>query len=173
VKVQLEKFECRNHWSKLLNINCYLNTTAESEDGISVEFNTTEDLTTLHGMLYIDFFHNNHWVNYYKNDIDYCEILEMIQKDFVTRFLGEQLRRLGNLPFKCPFKKVSIGLASNFNTLVFITFQNRKYYVHDFAVAKKILPSYMPQLTFRSQSVYIFNQRKLSTFKLEGLIKRS
>ncbi|EDW99958.1 uncharacterized protein Dyak_GE23190 [Drosophila yakuba] len=149
--VFLTKMECRNYMPELVrNVSCNLNQTSHRTGSIDAEFILTQDVENLKGIFILTLKRGSHGTNFTTLNIDYCQILSSVEKHFIPKMVTTQLRQISNFPLQCPLK------------------MNTRYYVKEFTINSKFIPSYMPETNFISDAHLNIKNRKAFRFLIEG-----
>ncbi|KAH8398082.1 hypothetical protein KR215_003457, partial [Drosophila sulfurigaster] len=148
------KVEFVNQLPEILQISHYLNRTDENITALYVKFDLREDMDQLNGIFNIKFQHGKNLMNYSTLELNYCEAFQMVHKHYLVRMVFAGLRRVSNLPLKCPFKK------------------DIQYYVNGFTIDNRVIPSYLPQLAFKAEITAASKQRNIVDIILFGQVQR-
>ncbi|EDV52336.1 uncharacterized protein LOC6545253 [Drosophila erecta] len=150
-EVFMKKMECLNYMPELVrNVSCNLTHTSHRSGLINAEFILNKDVEYLKGIFILTLKAGSHGTNFTTLDLDYCQMLSSVEKNFILKMVTTQLRQISNLPLQCPLKM---------NTL---------YYVKGFTINSKFIPSYMPESNFLSDTHLNIKDRKAFRFLIEG-----
>ncbi|XP_016978108.1 uncharacterized protein LOC108043808 [Drosophila rhopaloa] len=157
MEAYMTKIECPNHFPELIkNLSCHLNPSSQHSGSseYSAEFVLTKDVTNVKGIYVFSLKRGSIITNYTAMEIDYCQALASLQSHFLLKMIADELRRVANFPLQCPFK------------------MNKRYYVNNFSINSKLIPSYAPELNFISDCNIFVNNRKALTLIIHGRVVR-
>lgn len=173
---EFTKVECISQLPEIVQINCTINRTFENISALYVEFILFQDIYAANGIFTLFFKHGNKSIKYDTQNIDYCSVLGNFHNQYFFRMFIAGVRRISNIPLKCPFKKVNNELVLFFRynliPIIFIFLQDQIYYVNGFTVDPKIIPSYFPELSFNSETTINWNGKLVGCFKTFGNLRR-
>ncbi|KAH8311512.1 hypothetical protein KR044_006672 [Drosophila immigrans] len=154
VEAYFTKAEFVNQFPELLQISHHINRTAENLSALYVQIEFQENMDHLDGVFNLKFQHGKNMVNYSTLELNYCEAFQMVHRHYLVQMIFAELRRVSNLPLKCPFKK------------------NTQYYVNGFTIDTKVIPSYLPQLAFKTDITVLSTGRNILRIILSGQVQR-
>ncbi|XP_017153320.1 uncharacterized protein LOC108162878 [Drosophila miranda] len=149
------KMECINHMPGLAqNVSCRLDRTSQISSSFSVELTLANTLNSINGTYIFGIKHGSTVSNYTTMEINYCDALEGIYSNYLLKMIADELRRAANFPFHCPFKK------------------NTPYYIKDFTIDTRVIPSYVPEINFVSDCTLKLHKKKVFQLILHGRVAR-
>ncbi|KAH8359516.1 hypothetical protein KR093_007354, partial [Drosophila rubida] len=148
------KVDFINKLPDVLQISHQMNRTAENLTALYVKFQFSEDMGNMHGTFNLKFQHRKNMINYSSLELNYCEAFQMVHKHYMMQMVFTGIRRVSNLPLKCPFKK------------------NQPYYVNGFVIDTKLIPSYLPQVAFSSDITVLSKDRDVVHIFLSGQVEK-
>ncbi|XP_022231929.2 uncharacterized protein LOC111080558 [Drosophila obscura] len=133
------KMECVNHMPQLMkNVSCHL----DGNRTFSVELSLAHTVKDVNGTYILGVKRGSAVSNYITMDINYCEALEALYSNYLIKMIAEELRRAGNFPNHCPFKK------------------DTPFYIKDYTIDTRLIPSYVPEIDFISDcTIKIYNKK--------------
>ncbi|XP_016998308.2 uncharacterized protein [Drosophila takahashii] len=140
------------------NVSCHLGGNSKhsgSPSSFSAEFSLAEDVTDVKGIYVFSLKHGPSIINYTAMELDYCEVLDSLQSQFLLKMIADELRRVANFPLQCPFKK------------------NKRYYIDHFTINSKLIPSYAPELNWISDCNIFVKKRRALQLTIHGRVARS
>ncbi|KAH8273893.1 hypothetical protein KR044_002955, partial [Drosophila immigrans] len=143
ITIEFTKLECVNQWPEIFQIKCHINRTSKNISAIYGEGILSEDMANVNGNYLVGVEYNNKFLNYTSVDLDYCAALQMVHSQSLIQLVTVGLRSVSNFPLNCPFKK------------------NFTYFVNGFTMDTKIVPVYMPEISFMSNATFFYNKRAL------------
>ncbi|KAH8415110.1 hypothetical protein KR215_003648, partial [Drosophila sulfurigaster] len=138
---EFSKFECVNQWPEILQIKCHINRTSRNISALYGEFKFWEDVNNIKGNYLVGVEYNKNFINYTAVELDYCAALHTAYSQTLLQVVAVGLRSVSNFPHSCPFKK------------------NKTYFVNGFTMDPKIVPVYMPNLSFITNATIFYNRR--------------
>lgn len=105
---EYSKVECINFVPSLVQLNCGVTWISKNKSALNMNFTFTEDVGDLYGEMNLVFQFGKHIVNYTSFEVDFCTILQSVHTTRLIQSIAVELRRVSNLPMKCPFKMVSL-----------------------------------------------------------------
>ncbi|XP_030556141.1 uncharacterized protein LOC115759359 [Drosophila novamexicana] len=152
---EFSKVLCEIQDPKIMEtFNCQIKQTSKNLSGIYAKFKLLQDVTNVNGFYSLAIKHVNKFINYTAQEMNYCEALHMVHKQYLTQMVAVGLRRVSNFPLDCSFKKDSV------------------YYVNGFTIDEKFIPAYMPKFTFKADGTFFFNNRQYATITIFGSVVR-
>jgi len=94
------------------NLSCYINKTAESLGLFNAEFAFTQDIGYADGYFFLTTQRSSFLANLTSMKLNYCQIFSSAQSQYMLKMVLNEIRRIGNFPLECPFKKVTSWLQS-------------------------------------------------------------
>jgi len=161
--VYLTNVETFNFASEIVqNLSCYINKTAESLGLFNAEFAFTQDIGYADGYFFLTTQRSSFLANLTSMKLNYCQIFSSAQSQYMLKMVLNEIRRIGNFPLECPFKKVSKLAIKCLLTILhfFLFFKNKRYFLKDFSTTANFLPSYIPEMNFSSNVQVNFKDRK-------------
>ncbi|XP_017067924.1 uncharacterized protein LOC108105720 [Drosophila eugracilis] len=156
MEAYMTQIACPVHSPELVkNVSCHLNRTSLGASSYSAEFSLTEDVSDAKGIYVFSIKRGSTLTNYTAMDIEYCEALASLQKQFLLKMIADELRRVSNFPLQCPFKR------------------NKRYFINGFTINSKLIPSYVPELKFLSDCNIFVKKRKVLQLTIHGRVIRS
>ncbi|EDW76083.2 uncharacterized protein Dwil_GK19057 [Drosophila willistoni] len=154
INAYFTKVECINQWPELMpDLSCYSNSSVNGESGsFSAEFTLAENVKELSGIYIVGIQRGKLITNYTASEMNFCVALETVQNNYLLKMIADELRRVGNFPLQCPFKK------------------KHRYYLKDYRIDTKLIPSYTPDLTFVTDCVIATQKRTIFRFKTYGRV---
>ncbi|KAH8395772.1 hypothetical protein KR215_002082, partial [Drosophila sulfurigaster] len=116
------------------------------------DYKLTEDVYNVTGTFHLNFKFTENFINYFTIDFDVCKAKENIYSQYISRKLEKQLRSVSNYPLKCPFKK------------------NYEYYVKGFRVDPSLIPIYLPNVYFLSNTTFFRNLQPIINIVVKGRV---
>ncbi|XP_051859220.1 uncharacterized protein LOC127565311 [Drosophila albomicans] len=98
--------------------------------------------------------YNKKFINYLSIDMDYCAALHMAYNQNLLQLVLVGLRSVSNFPLNCPLKK------------------NYTYFINGFTMDTKIVPAYMPEITFITNATFFYNKRAVSYVTCIGRVSK-
>ncbi|KAH8413258.1 hypothetical protein KR009_009272 [Drosophila setifemur] len=155
IDATMTKVECYNHLPEVArNLSCHLNRTSKGFGSFSIQFALTEDVKDATGIYVVSIKRGPSYTNYTAIELDYCQALAALQTHFLLKIVADEIRRTSNFPLKCPFKK------------------NKRYYIDDFTMDTGLLPSYVPDLHYKSDCQININKKKALELIVQGRVFR-
>ncbi|XP_034670246.1 uncharacterized protein LOC117902762 [Drosophila subobscura] len=149
------KMDCVNHMPGLMqNVSCRLDRKSHVTSSFSVEFTLANTVKDVNGTYIFGVKRGSTVFNYTTLDINYCEALEALYSNYLLKMIADELRRVTNFPLHCPFKK------------------NIQFYIKDYTIDTKMIPSYVPEINFVSDCTLIISQKKAFQLILYGRVAR-
>ncbi|KAH8353108.1 hypothetical protein KR084_008988 [Drosophila pseudotakahashii] len=140
------------------NLSCHLDGNSKdssSSSSYSVEFALAEDVTDVRGIYVFSLKRGSSIINYTAMELDYCQVLDSMQSQFLLKMIADELRRVSNFPLQCPFKR------------------NKRYYIDKFTINSKLIPSYVPELNWISDCNIFVKKRRALQLNIHGRVVRS
>ncbi|KAH8260227.1 hypothetical protein KR026_006648 [Drosophila bipectinata] len=155
MEVIMTTVECKNYLPNLAqNVSCQVNREPHKRGLFSAEFTLTEDVNNSTGIYSFSLIRGSTITNYLKVDVDFCHDLAAIQTQFLLKLIADELRRVSNFPLQCPFKK------------------NTRYHMDNFTVDTSLIPTYAPEITFKSDTLIYINKRRALQVIIFGKVHR-
>ncbi|KAH8292786.1 hypothetical protein KR054_006175 [Drosophila jambulina] len=149
------KIECPNHFPELVtNLSCHLDRSSQFNGTFSAEFALAKDVKDVHGIYIFSIKLGSSINNYTAIELDFCEALLSLQSNFLLKMIADELRKSANFPLMCPFKK------------------KKRYYIDKFRINSNVIPSYAPELSFKSDCQISVNKRKAIQLIIHGRVVR-
>ncbi|KAH8246581.1 hypothetical protein KR032_008881 [Drosophila birchii] len=170
--------ECPNHFPELVsNLSCHLDRSSQSNGTFSVEFALAKDVKDIKGIYIFSVKRGSSISNYSAIEMDYCKALSTLQSQFLLKMIADELRRSANFPLQCPFKMVSKCFkTSQMPNLPIYLFRSvlkkKRYYINRYTIDPKVVPSYAPEMNFKSDCHINLNKRKALQLIIHGRVVR-
>ncbi|XP_037709498.1 uncharacterized protein LOC119546933 [Drosophila subpulchrella] len=158
MEAYMTQIKCPTYYPELVkNASCHLNRTSKDSGSSSyfAEFALSEDVSDVKGIYVFSLKRGAHITNYTAMELDYCQVLDSLQTQFLLKMIADELRRVSNFPLQCPFKK------------------NNRYHIDGFTINSKLIPSYAPELNFISDCNIFVKKRKAIQLTIHGRVVRS
>ncbi|KAH8378146.1 hypothetical protein KR093_009623, partial [Drosophila rubida] len=140
---EFTKIECVNQRPEILHVKCNINRTSKNISALYGELKFSEEVSNLDGNYFVGVEYNKNFINYTTAKLDYCAALHMAQSQTLIQIVAVGLRSVSNFPHNCPFKK------------------SYNYFVKGFTMDPKIVPVYMPGISFVTNATFFYNKRAL------------
>ncbi|KAH8340557.1 hypothetical protein KR059_001197 [Drosophila kikkawai] len=147
--------ECPNYLPELVtNLSCHLDRSSQSNGTFSVNLTLAKDVKDIKGTYIFSIKRGSTINNYTAIEMDYCQALSSLQSNFLLKMIADELRRSANFPLQCPFK------------------MKKLYYINRYTINPKMIPSYAPELNFKSDCLISLNKRKALRLIIHGRVVR-
>ncbi|XP_034473937.1 uncharacterized protein LOC117781295 [Drosophila innubila] len=148
------KIKCVNQWPELVQLNCHINRTDKNISALYADIIFSEDIQNLNGIYNVAVERDQKFVDYTTLELDYCTALHLVHSQSLIQIISSGLRRVSNFPLSCPLKK------------------NKTYFVNGFTLDPKIIPIYMPKISFRTNATCLSNKREIFYITCFGRVMR-
>ncbi|KAH8356957.1 hypothetical protein KR200_007879, partial [Drosophila serrata] len=149
------RIECPNYLPELVtNLSCHLDHSSQSNGTFSAEFTLAKDVKDIKGIYMFSIIRGSSENNYTAIELDYCKALSDLQSHFLLKMIADELRKSANFPLQCPFK------------------MKKLYYINRYTINTKAIPSYAPELSFKSDCHISLNKRKAIQLIIHGRVIR-
>ncbi|KAH8404828.1 hypothetical protein KR222_004931 [Zaprionus bogoriensis] len=153
MRAEFTKVECITQYPEIIRVNCTIGTQKyNNRSALYVEVILEEEVKSVNGIYIISFKHDNRFINYTAVELDYCESLHMLQNHPLLQLIVNNIRSVSNTPIQCPFKK------------------NFKYYLNGFTIERKMIPTYLPEVIFKTDATFLWNQRQVLRITVFGIV---
>ncbi|KAH8247001.1 hypothetical protein KR032_006476 [Drosophila birchii] len=130
----MTNIECLNYRQDIfINVSCYVNRTSQGRGRLTVEFSLSKDINEATGNYKVSVKRGSSISEYFSINIDYCKLLRGMQSHYILKMIYSEIRRFSNFLLECPYK------------------MDTHYYLKDFNIDTKVLPSYLPEMDFISE----------------------
>ncbi|EDV58663.1 uncharacterized protein LOC6542923 [Drosophila erecta] len=153
----MTRIDCPIHSQGLVqNFSCRLHRKSPNSgfNSFSAEFFLRKDVSDARGVYLFSFKQGSSIINYTTMETDYCHALSALQSQFLYKMIADELRRVSNFPLHCPFK------------------MNKRYFINEFTINTKLIPSYAPEMTFTSDCNIFVKKRRAIQMTIHGRVFR-
>ncbi|XP_043640837.1 uncharacterized protein LOC122611657 [Drosophila teissieri] len=153
----MTKIECPNHSPEIVqNLSCHLHKKSPSSGSksYSADFSLRNDANDIRGVYVFSFKQGSAIINYTASEMDYCQALAALHSHFLYKMIADELRRVSNFPLQCPFK------------------MNKRYFINEFTINSKLIPSYAPEMSFTSDCNIYIKKRRAIQLTIHGRVVR-
>ncbi|XP_016961625.3 uncharacterized protein LOC108032327 [Drosophila biarmipes] len=158
MEAYMTQIKCATYYPEVVqNVSCHLNRTSKGSgsSSYSAEFALSEDVSDVKGNYVFSLKRGSHITNYTALELDYCQVLDSLQSQYLLKMIADELRRVSNFPLQCPFKK------------------NKRFYIDHYTINSKLIPSYAPELVFISDCNIFVKKRRALQLTIHGRVVRS
>nr|NP_001027259.1 uncharacterized protein Dmel_CG33644 [Drosophila melanogaster]AAZ66464.1 uncharacterized protein Dmel_CG33644 [Drosophila melanogaster] len=153
----MTQIECPIHSPEYVqNFSCRLHKKSPNSGSksFSAEFSLRKEVNDVRGAYVFSFKQGKSIINYTAMEIDYCQALSALQSQILFKLIADELRRVSNFPLNCPFV------------------MNKRYYVDEFTINPKVIPSYTPEMIFTSDCNIFIKKRRAMQLTIHGRVVR-